>query len=116
MRLGVLDVGSNTVHLLVVDAYQGARPAAGRSRTRQSCGSATTWRTGTGCSESAAPQLRAFVDEALQIAEDKGVQELLAFATSAVRDAANGDEVLASDPGRDRASTSRCCPGRTSRG
>ena len=26
MRLGVLDVGSNTVHLLVVDAYQGARP------------------------------------------------------------------------------------------
>src|SRR5437868_7410777 len=26
MRLGVLDVGSNTVHLLVVDAYRGARP------------------------------------------------------------------------------------------
>jgi len=26
MRLGVLDVGSNTVHLLVVDAYPGARP------------------------------------------------------------------------------------------
>src|SRR3954468_17956044 len=26
MRLAVLDVGSNTVHLLVVDAYPGARP------------------------------------------------------------------------------------------
>ena len=26
MRLGVLDVGSNTVHMLVVDAYPGARP------------------------------------------------------------------------------------------
>src|SRR5256885_3739238 len=26
MRLGVLDVGSNTVHLLVVDAHQGAHP------------------------------------------------------------------------------------------
>ena len=26
MRLGVLDVGSNTVHLLVVDAYPGAAP------------------------------------------------------------------------------------------
>src|SRR5215213_9548368 len=26
MRLGVLDVGSNTVHLLVVDAHSGARP------------------------------------------------------------------------------------------
>ena len=26
MRLGVLDIGSNTVHLLVVDAHPGARP------------------------------------------------------------------------------------------
>ena len=26
MRLGVLDVGSNTVHLIVVDAHRGARP------------------------------------------------------------------------------------------
>ena len=26
MRLGVLDVGSNTVHLLVVDAHRGAAP------------------------------------------------------------------------------------------
>lgn len=26
MRLGVIDIGSNTVHLLVVDAYPGAHP------------------------------------------------------------------------------------------
>ncbi|HLS41205.1 MAG TPA: Ppx/GppA family phosphatase, partial [Ornithinicoccus sp.] len=26
MRLGVIDVGSNTVHLLVVDAHWGAHP------------------------------------------------------------------------------------------
>ena len=26
MRLGVLDIGSNTGHLLVVDAYRGAAP------------------------------------------------------------------------------------------
>ena len=26
MRLGVLDIGSNTGHLLVVDAHRGARP------------------------------------------------------------------------------------------
>ena len=26
MRLGVLDVGSNTVHLLLVDAHHGAHP------------------------------------------------------------------------------------------
>jgi exopolyphosphatase / guanosine-5'-triphosphate,3'-diphosphate pyrophosphatase len=35
-----------------------------------------------------------FVTEALQQAEDKGVEEMLAFATSAVREAPNGDEVL----------------------
>ncbi|HCG15787.1 MAG TPA: exopolyphosphatase, partial [Micrococcus luteus] len=28
MRLGVLDIGSNTVHLLLVDAHPGARPVA----------------------------------------------------------------------------------------
>lgn len=26
MRLGVIDIGSNTVHMLVVDAHWGARP------------------------------------------------------------------------------------------
>jgi exopolyphosphatase/guanosine-5'-triphosphate,3'-diphosphate pyrophosphatase len=31
----------------------------------------------------------------MRIAEDKGVEDFLAFATSAVRDAANGDDVLA---------------------
>ena len=33
--------------------------------------------------------------EALRIAEDKGSEDMLAFATSAVRDAANGDAILA---------------------
>ena len=93
MRLGVLDVGSNTLHLLVVDAHQGARPIPafshkaelhfgehldGENRLTHEC----------------ALQLLGFVEEALQIAEDKGVHETLAFATSAVREAANGDEVL----------------------
>ncbi|MEU0765268.1 Ppx/GppA family phosphatase, partial [Streptomyces microflavus] len=31
MRLGVLDVGSNTVHRLVVDAHHGAHPWAAHS-------------------------------------------------------------------------------------
>ena len=55
----------------------------------------TIWKTARRLSDEGAQQLRAFVREALQIAEDKGVEELLAFATSAVRDAANADEVLA---------------------
>ena len=94
MRLGVLDVGSNTVHLLVVDAYQGARPLPAYSHKAE-------LRLGdhldsdNRLSRDCAVQLRAFVGEALVVAEDKGAQQLLAFATSAVRDAVNGDELLA---------------------
>ena len=95
MRLGVLDVGSNTVHLLVVDAHQGGRPLPAFShkaeiRLGEHLDAANR------LTEDCANQLRAFVREALRIAEDKGVHEMLAFATSAVRDAANGDELIAS--------------------
>jgi exopolyphosphatase / guanosine-5'-triphosphate,3'-diphosphate pyrophosphatase len=95
MRLGVLDVGSNTVHLLVVDAHQGARPLPAFSHKTQ-MKLADHLEDGDRLSADGAARLRAFVAEALQIAEDKGVEDLLAFATSAVRDAVNGDEVLAS--------------------
>ena len=94
MRLGVLDVGSNTVHFLVVNAYRGARPTPVYSHKAE-LRLGDLLEGGTRLSDDGAQQLRAFVREALQIAEDKGVEELLAFATSAVRDAANADEVLA---------------------
>jgi len=95
MRLGVLDVGSNTVHFLVVDAHQGGRPLPVFSH-KDELHLGDNLEHGNRLSRSCALRLRAFVGEALQIAEDKGVEELLAFATSAVRDAANGDDVLAS--------------------
>lgn len=95
MRLGVLDVGSNTVHFLVVDAHQGARPLPVFSHKAE-LHLGDNIEDGNLLSRGCALRLRSFVGEALQIAEDKGVEELLAFATSAVRDAANGDEVLAS--------------------
>ena len=43
MRLGVLDIGSNTGHLLVVDAYRGAAPLPASS-SRSRCGSPSTSR------------------------------------------------------------------------
>jgi exopolyphosphatase / guanosine-5'-triphosphate,3'-diphosphate pyrophosphatase len=93
MRLGVLDVGSNTVHLLVVDAHRGARPLPAFSHKEEL--HLTDCLDSQNCLTSdCASRLLKFVHEALEIAEDKGVQDLLAFATSAVRDAANGDEVL----------------------
>jgi exopolyphosphatase / guanosine-5'-triphosphate,3'-diphosphate pyrophosphatase len=94
MRLGVLDVGSNTVHLLVVDAHQGGRPLPAFSHKAEI-------RLGENLdgenrlTDDCAHKLHEFVRESLQIAEDKGVSKMLAFATSAVRDAANGDELLA---------------------
>ncbi len=93
MRLGVLDVGSNTVHFLVVDAHQGGRPLPVFSHKAEL--HLGDHLEGDRLAASVTRQLQAFVEEALQIAEDKGVEEMLAFATSAVRDAANGDEVLA---------------------
>jgi exopolyphosphatase/guanosine-5'-triphosphate,3'-diphosphate pyrophosphatase len=94
MRLGVLDVGSNTVHLLVVDAHPGARPLPAYSHKAE-------LRLAQLLDERAAigpegvAQLVDTVHSALQAAEDKGVEEMLPFATSAVREAANADEVLA---------------------
>ena len=94
MRLGVLDVGSNTVHLLVVDAHQGARPLPAFSH-KVELHLADHLDAKNRLSHECAVQLLKFIREAIQIAEDKGVQEVLGFATSAVRDAPNGDELLA---------------------
>ncbi len=94
MRLGVLDVGSNTVHLLVVDAHQGGRPLPAFSH-KADLRIGEHLDAGNRLTDECAQRLRDFVHEALQIAEDKGVHEMLAFATSALRDAANGLELLA---------------------
>ncbi|MEU0845518.1 Ppx/GppA phosphatase family protein [Streptomyces sp. NPDC005962] len=94
MRLGVLDVGSNTVHLLVVDAHQGARPLPAHSHKAELRLAELLDGDGAIGSEGV-DRLIAVVKEALEAAEDKGVEEVLPFATSAVREAANADAVLA---------------------
>jgi exopolyphosphatase/guanosine-5'-triphosphate,3'-diphosphate pyrophosphatase len=93
MRLGVLDVGSNTVHLLVVDAHQGAAPLPAFSHKNE-LRLAAHLEDGDRLSETGVQRLRAFIDDALRVAEDKGVEEVVAFATSAIREAVNGEEVL----------------------
>jgi exopolyphosphatase / guanosine-5'-triphosphate,3'-diphosphate pyrophosphatase len=93
MRLGVLDVGSNTVHLLVVDAYPGARPLPAFSHKAE-LRLAAHLEPGNTLSKTGEERLATVVQEALRIAEDKGVEDFLAFATSAVREAKNGDDIL----------------------
>lgn len=93
VRLGVLDVGSNTVHLLVVDAHHGAAPRSAYSY-KSELRLAEFLRDDGGIADAGIAALTAFVAEAATIAEQVGAEELLAFATSAVREASNGDAVL----------------------
>ncbi|MFC4587801.1 Ppx/GppA phosphatase family protein [Sphaerisporangium corydalis] len=94
MRLGVLDIGSNTVHLLVVDAHRGAQPLPAYSHKAE-LRLAEHLRDGDTLSPEGERELTRFVKESLRVAEDKGVEDIMAFATSAVREAANGEEALA---------------------
>ena len=93
MRLGVLDIGSNTGHLLVVDAHGGSAPLPAFSHKRPLRLAEHLDENGA-VRESGIDALIDFTAEALVVAEDKGCQEMLSFGTSAVRDAVNSDEVL----------------------
>ncbi|PWI11704.1 exopolyphosphatase [Streptomyces sp. NWU339] len=94
MRLGVLDVGSNTVHLLVVDAHPGACPLPAHSHKAE-LRLAQLLDADGAIGSDGTDMLISVLQGALRAAEDKGVEELLPFATSAVRDARNADDVLA---------------------
>ncbi|GAA4349419.1 Ppx/GppA phosphatase family protein [Angustibacter luteus] len=93
MRLGVLDVGSNTVHLLVVDAYPGAHPLPAFSHKAELHLAEHLDDAGEITAAGHAALLAA-VQDALRVAEDQGCEEVLGFATSAIREAPNGDAVL----------------------
>jgi exopolyphosphatase/guanosine-5'-triphosphate,3'-diphosphate pyrophosphatase len=92
--LGVLDVGSNTVHLLVVDAHRGGHPTP-MSSTKSSLRLAEAIDDSGRLTRRGADKLVDTVDEFAKIAASSGCAELMAFATSAVRDAKNSEEVLA---------------------
>lgn len=94
MRLGVLDIGSNTGHLLVVDAHGGAAPLPAFSH-KQPLRLAEHLDDQGAVSPAGIDALTGFVASALVVAEDKGCEEMLSFATSAVRDAGNSEDVLA---------------------
>lgn len=94
MRLGVLDVGSNTIHLLVVDAHPGARPLPAHSHKVELRLAELLDEHGAVTPEGV-ERLVAVIGDAVQAAEDKGCEDLVPFATSAVREATNADEVLA---------------------
>jgi exopolyphosphatase/guanosine-5'-triphosphate,3'-diphosphate pyrophosphatase len=93
MRLGVLDVGSNTVHLLVVDAHRGAHPTPMHDdrwalRLTEHVGPDDV------LSKAGEKALLRAVQDACEQAEKQGCEDFLALVTSALREAVNGLEVL----------------------
>ena len=93
MRLGVIDVGSNTVHLLVVDAHPGAQPLPASKHKIELRLSEHVTDDGR-IAGRGRDRLADFVRECVEAAEDQGVEDLSGFVTSAVREAPNGEEVL----------------------
>lgn len=93
MRLGVLDVGSNTINLLVMDARPGAGPVPAAShrsvlrlmRYLQADGS---------ISEIGVRAIIVAIAEAAELALTLHLDAFLPMATSAIREATNGEEVL----------------------
>ncbi|CAM3512172.1 Ppx/GppA phosphatase family protein [Occultella aeris] len=94
MRLGVLDIGSNTVHLVVVDMVRGAHPNPDLDervtlRLMQ-------YLTDDGAiNDVGIAALLEAVDGAVRLARELRVDEVLTMVTSAVREATNGEAVLA---------------------
>jgi exopolyphosphatase/guanosine-5'-triphosphate,3'-diphosphate pyrophosphatase len=93
MRLGVLDVGSNTVHLQVVDAAPGARPNPTVNYKEEVRLSEYLSKDGF-LSAEGIRLLREAIRRSLLEARKVETQELLPFATSALREAKNGPDII----------------------
>ena len=93
MRLGVIDIGSNTANLLIVDAHHGAKPLPAASHKAALRLSEHLADDGSVRADGVA-DLVDFVRQARHLAEEQGAEELLGFATSAIRESANGPAVL----------------------
>ena len=94
MRLGVLDVGSNTVHLQVFDTHNGARPNP-TFNYKEDLRLTEYIDSANNISTAGIDALRSAIKNATTQAKAVQTKELLPFATSALREAANGPEIIA---------------------
>lgn len=93
-RFGVLDIGSNTVHLLVFRTERGHRPVPTASERSVLRLMQYVDRDGRITADGTAALADA-VEQALTRVRKDGVEELLVMVTSAIREAGNGEDVLA---------------------
>ena len=92
-RLGVLDIGSNTIHMLIVDAAPGARPEPEAS-TKRTVRLMKYLKEDGSIRKAGIDAILEAVDESMKLAEEYDITQLLAMATSALREAPNGNKVL----------------------
>lgn len=93
MRIAALDLGSNSFHLLVADVHpDGPFEAITREKEMLRLGDDVA-RHGR-ISESSADRAVASVRRLRQLADASGAQEVIAKATSAIRSAVNGSELV----------------------
>jgi len=95
MRLGVLDVGSNTVHLQVVDTSPGARPNP-TFNYKEELRLTQYINEDNLVSDEGIEKLRSSIKRAIEQSASVQTQELLPFATSALREASNGEKIISS--------------------
>ena len=95
MRLGVLDVGSNTVHLQVVDTSPGARPNP-TFNYKEELRLTQYINEDNLVSDEGIEKLRSAIKRAIEQSASVQTQELLPFATSALREAGNGEKIISS--------------------
>lgn len=93
MRLGVLDIGSNTIHLLIAEIRPGGRPIARTGERSVVRLMRYLEPDGTINAEGVTAILDA-VRAARVILDEESPDDFLATATSAVREATNGPEVI----------------------
>jgi exopolyphosphatase/guanosine-5'-triphosphate,3'-diphosphate pyrophosphatase len=94
MRLGVLDVGSNTIHLQVVDTHPGARPNPTFNH-KEELRLTEYLNEENRISDEGIAALRLAIKNAIAHSKSVKTEELLPFATSALREANNGSEIIA---------------------
>ena len=92
-RLGVLDIGSNTIHMLIVDAAPGARPDPEAS-TKSTVRLMQYVKDDGSIKKSGIEAILTAVDQCMELAEEYDITQLLAMATSAIKEAPNSNKIL----------------------
>lgn len=92
-RLGVLDIGSNTIHMLIVDAAPGARPDPEAS-TKSTVRLMQYVKDDGSIKKSGIEAILTAVDQCMGLAEEYDITQLLAMATSAIKEAPNSNKIL----------------------